>query len=80
MPPLATVEGGEALKWLFFAYSSVHQVWLRLLLPDQVAGEAARDEAFDRALTQIYGLYEMIDAQLRAQDCDAGDTLPIADM
>ena len=51
MPSLATVDGGEALKWVFFAYSSVHPVWLRLHFPDQVAADAARDEAFERALT-----------------------------
>lgn len=80
MPALDTLEGGEALKWLFFAYSSVHPVWLRLLFPDQPAGAAAKEEVFARALADIYALYDMIDAQLQKHDYIAGDTLTIADL
>lgn len=80
MPPLETIAGGEALKWLFFAYSSVHPVWLRLLFPEQVAGDDAKQAVFDRALDAMFDLYDMIDAQLQTHDFIAGETLTIADL
>ncbi|MEL6570692.1 MAG: glutathione S-transferase family protein [Pseudomonadota bacterium] len=80
MPALHTLEGGEALKWLFFAYSSVHPVWLRLLFPDQPAGDTAKEEVFKRALESMFELYDMIDAQLQKHAFIAGETLTIADL
>lgn len=80
MPALNTMEGGEALKWLFFAYSSVHPVWLRLLFPEQMAGDTAKDEVFKRSRDAMFELYDMIDAQLQQHDYIAGDTLTIADL
>ena len=80
MPDLASNEGREALKWLFFAYGTIHPIWIRLFFPQRMAGEG--DQAAVKALARadLIKNYGLIDEALETRTYVAGDQLTLADL
>ncbi|MEY1554951.1 glutathione S-transferase family protein [Yoonia sp. R2331] len=80
MPALDTIEGANALKWLFFVYASIHPVWVRLFMPERFADESAKPQVISKAMDEAMKLYSLVDAQLAKHDFVAGDQLTLADL
>ncbi len=80
MPDLASPEGAEALKWLFFAYASLHPVWVRIFYPERFGGDEGKAMARKLAVKELLRLYALVAAQLEDSAFIAGDTLSLADL
>ncbi len=80
MPDLASPEGAEALKWLFFAYASIHPVWVRIFYPERFCGKGDRDAARALAVDELFRLYALVVERLQSGDFIAGNTVTLADL
>ncbi|VAW06006.1 hypothetical protein MNBD_ALPHA07-429 [hydrothermal vent metagenome] len=80
MPPLNSTEGAEALKWLFFAYATIHPVWVRLFFPDRFADSSAKESVLAKARDDLFQHYAMINAQVEKTPFIAGEALSLADL
>ncbi len=80
MPELASSEGREALKWLFFCYGTIHPIWIRLFFPQRIAGQGDHDKVVDLARADLIRNYGIMAAALAGQDFLAGKTISLADL
>ncbi len=80
MPALDTMEGAEALKWLFYAYGTIHPVWVRIFFPARFANEDAIASVKKMAVNDLFKLYALIDERLSNCPYLAGDRLSLADL
>lgn len=80
MPDLATLEGREALKWLFFCYGTIHPIWIRLFFPQRMAGDGDRDAVVQLAREDLHRNYGVLSRALAETPYLAGDTLSLADL
>ena len=80
MPDLKSLEGREALKWLFFCYGTLHPVWVRLFFPQRIAGEGDKEAVKALATEDIIKNYKILSEALGDQKFMAGDSLTLADL
>ena len=80
MPKLDTPEGGEALRWLFFMYATLHPVWSRVFSPQRYAGEQHAATVKAQAERDAHRLFGIINDQLTSNRYIAGDRLTLADL
>lgn len=80
MPDLASNEGREALKWLFFCYGTLHPIWGRLFFPDRVAAEGDKERVVELAIADLLKNYGILAAALAETPYLAGQNLSLADL
>ncbi len=81
MPDLASAEGAQALKWLFFVYATLHPVWVRMFYPSRFGGEGDGEKvAYALAEKELFSHYQLIAKQLSDHDFIAGDFMSLADL
>ncbi len=80
MPDLASEEGREALKWLFFCYGTIHPIWIRLFFPQRMAEEGDHDAVKQLAHEDLMKNYGVLSAALAKQPYLAGENLSLADL
>ena len=80
MPDLASLEGREALKWLFFCYGTIHPIWIRLFFPQRMAGNGDHDIVEQLARDDLQKNYGLLSETLATQPFLAGDMLSLADL
>ena len=65
MPPLDSLEGARALRWLLFGYATLHPAWHRAFYPARYVTEASAAEgARDIAEAEVFKYFGMIAEQL----------------
>ena len=80
MPDLASAEGAEALRWLFYVYATLHPIWVRLFFPQRFCAEGDTEAALQLAEADLFTTYEQIAARLASHDFVAGERLSLADL
>ena len=80
MPDLASMQGREALKWLFFCYGTLHPIWVRLFFPQRMAGEGDHDAVKALATEDLLKNYGVFNDALGEKPFIAGDSLSLADL
>lgn len=80
MPDMASLEGREALKWLFFCYGTIHPIWIRLFFPQRMAGNGDHKIVEQLASDDLQKNYLLLSEALAKQPYIAGDTLSLADL
>ncbi len=80
MPELSSLEGREALKWLFFCYATIHPIWIRLFFPQRMAGEGDHTAVSALAESDLIKNYGLLAEVLDGQDFLAGDAMSLADL
>lgn len=80
MPDLASREGREALKWLFFCYGTIHPIWVRLFFPQRMAGDGDHKIVEQLASDDLQKNYGLLSEVLAKQPYLAGDSLSLADL
>ncbi len=77
MPSLASKEGAEALRWLFFMYGSVNPPWARAFMPGRYSENESSVK--EKAAEELLKLYGVIDEQLSKTHFIAGPVPTLAD-
>lgn len=80
MPDLASHEGREALKWLFFCYGTIHPIWIRLFFPQRMSGDGDHDAVVQLAREDLHKNYQILSRALANRPYLAGETLSLADL
>lgn len=80
MPDLASNEGREALKWLFFCYGTIHPIWVRLFFPGRVAGDGDKERVVELAIADLLKNYSILAQALAETPYLAGNDLSLADL
>lgn len=80
MPDLASVEGREALKWLFFCYGTIHPIWVRLFFPNRVAGDGDKERVVELATADLLENYGILSVTLAEKPYVAGQDMSLADL
>ena len=80
MPDLASNEGREALKWLFFCYGTIHPIWVRLFFPDRMAGDGDKERVVELATADLMKNYGILADALADKPFLAGENLSLADL
>ncbi len=80
MPDLASAEGAEALRWLFYVYATLHPIWVRMFYPQRFCGEGDTEAALQQAEADLFSTYEQIAARLSERDFVTGTRLSLADL
>lgn len=81
MPALDTAEGADALRWLLFAYATVHPAWHRAFFTARYVADPAHQEGVRQlAEDEVFRYFELVNAQLEKHAYVAGDQLTLADL
>jgi glutathione S-transferase len=80
MPDLASDEGREALKWLFFCYGTIHPIWVRLFFPQRMAGDGDHSAVKKLAHDDLKKNYRILAGALATRPYLAGEKLSLADL
>lgn len=77
---LASLEGAEALKWLFYAYATLNPNWGKMFLPMVITSQDAKAEVSAKTTKDLMDTYGVIADQLAKHDYVAGEKLTLADL
>jgi glutathione S-transferase len=80
MPEFSSLEGREALKWLFFCYATIHPIWIRLFFPQRMAGEGDLAVVSALAEADLMKNYGILDEALQDRDFLEGERMSLADL